>query len=150
MKHSILHLAVFILLLLLPSCLSEKGATRKDYVEGGFAYAKEVLHNSSPEEQYNLWLIKLDDTLASSNLTDDEKSVIKTLKDKLTPDMYRDDLSEDEQKQIEQANDSIEVVLINNYNWNEAKLFKYLGTILTEEEYNQCVKLHGVDSILQP
>ncbi|MBO7070837.1 MAG: bacteriocin fulvocin C-related protein [Bacteroidales bacterium] len=105
---------------------------RSELVKLSFVEQQAILSNLKPEIRERLWKDKLSDTMASNNLTQDEKSLIKTLYDNMEADMY---IEGTESHSIIIAEcEKLTEVLTNDYGWTEEKLFLYLMTIMTEKE----------------
>lgn len=90
----------------------------------------------SPEEKSQYWQYKLENTLQSKNLTDDEKEVIRPLMELSDKDHYEEDYQGDDSLIIDQITEELK----EKFGWDQAKLVKYLGTILTEEEIEENIR----------
>ena len=78
-------------------------------------------------------------TLASKNLTKEEKAVIKPLAALLTPKAYFDE-DTSEGLALRDAAEEAAGRLTKEYAWDELKLFKYLETFMTEQEYDEYLR----------
>lgn len=93
----------------------------------------------SPTEQCALMRNKLNDTLNSTNLTDEEKEIIRPLTDIITPELYQSN-DGSLNKAFEMMTESISSTLKDKYGWSDMKLFKYFETIMTEREFEEHVR----------
>lgn len=95
--------------------------------QAGFARA-----NFAPAVQAQLWMTKIEDTMSSPDLSDAEKDVIKKLVPCITESTFAGDRSE-----LAEISDEVGSILVEQYGWDEEKLFVYLSTFYTVEEYRR-------------
>lgn len=136
-------LATFIALsALVVSCCNTETKTfpmREELLSKTLPEQVEMLQSLAPEEQFDFWKIKLNNTLASKSLSDEEKDLIRPLADALTPKAYQEEETP-EGKALKQLSEEISARLKNEYNWSDLKVFKYFETIMTEQEYDEYLK----------
>lgn len=77
----------------------------------------------------------MDNTLKSKNLSDEEKEIIRPLETLLTKENYEDN-NDDDIEFINQVTEELK----EKFGWNDEKLYKYLGTVLTEEEVEENIR----------
>lgn len=99
----------------------------------------EMFQALTPELRCDLWRVKMANTLASKNLTKEEKAVIKPLAALLTPKAYFDE-DTSEGLALRKAAEEAAGRLTKEYAWDELKLFKYLETFMTEQEYDEYLR----------
>lgn len=146
MKKSITLLLFLSILVFFSSCENKnKGIpVREELLSMSLEEQVNMLQSSSPDVVYQYYKLKLDNTLKSKNLTDKEKAVIRPLKDMLSVECFSDPESEEDRELILMI-ESIEKTLVEDFGWDEKKLYKYFETIMTEEEFDLYVKRQNID-----
>lgn len=133
---SLLQLSFFSLFFfLITSCGQNRADIREELVSLTPCELQEKLNLLSARELCELWRYKMDNTLKSKNLSDEEKEIIRHLESLLTKENYEDH-NDDATAIIDQVTE----VLKEKFGWNEEKLYKYLGTVLTEEEVEENIR----------
>lgn len=113
------------------------------------AFREEILSKSIPEqtlyfqslsptEQCALMSTKINNTLSSTNITEEEKMILRPLAGLLKPELYQltdSPLNNSFDSMVQQITSTLK----NKYGWSDVKLFKYFETIMTEEEYDEYV-----------
>lgn len=120
---------------LITSCGQNRTDIREELVSLTPCELQEKLNLLSARELCELWRYKMDNTLKSKNLSDGEKEIIRPLESLLTKENYEDH-NDDATTIIDQVTE----VLKEKFGWNEEKLYKYLGTVLTEEEVEENIR----------
>lgn len=138
------------MIILVAGCSQNKGANTliyPDYALNDTLSRKDLLINIpiqkqiklskqlSPDIQSQLWLTKINDTLDSQALTEDEKGEIETLIPFLSPDYFaeKNDILSTKCEDLNHA-------MTTKYGWSEEKVFLYLGNFYTQKEYDIIVK----------
>lgn len=120
---------------LITSCGQNRTDIREELVSLTPCELQEKLNLLSARELCELWRYKMDNTLKSKNLSDGEKEIIRPLESLLTKENYENH-NDDATAIIDQVTE----VLKEKFGWNEEKLYKYLGTVLTEEEVEENIR----------
>ena len=139
---------LFLVALTMVSCKQknisgEKGGIRTDLVSMDFTALDEYVRNLSPEEKANLWKVKIQDTLESGNLSEAEKNTIREFSGIIDDDCY--EFGSAQSQEACEKSENLELTLIENFGWDEKKLFHYLGIVLTEDEIAIYNEKHGTD-----
>lgn len=127
---------------------NDEKAFREDLLSKTIPEQVMMLHSLTPEDQYQYWIKKMDNTLASKNLSKEEKNVIRPVRERMTIDLYRYSGTEE----CDSFNELVEqtvATLKDEFDWDDYKLFKYFETILTEEEYNEYLKRNSREDLLE-
>ena len=149
MKKVLIYLICLTLATLtLVSCKQKKGSSandgiRTELVSMDFIALDEYVKNLSPEEKADLWKLKIQDTLESDNLTEEEKAAIRDYSGILTKACYEGDTAQSHESC--EKSENLEQTLIEKFGWDEKKLFHYLGIVLTDAEIAVYNEKHGTD-----
>ena len=108
-----------------------------------FIALDEYVKNLSPEEKADLWKLKIQDTLESDNLTEEEKAAIRDYSGILTKACYEGDTAQSHESC--EKSENLEQTLIEKFGWDEKKLFHYLGIVLSDAEITVYNEKHGTD-----
>lgn len=136
MKHY-LFLAI---LLLLPACnISSDNfpsisgpVSYAELISKSLAEQQSIVGSLSAEERALLWSRKLDDTLASLSLTENEKNIIRPLRALICKEMFLPDTPE--RSLYNSLSPCIESLLTSQMGWDDKKMVVFLETIMTEKE----------------
>lgn len=120
---------------LITSCGQNRTGIREEMVSLTSCELQEKLNSLSAGELCELWRYKMDNTLKSKNLSDEEKEIIRPLNNLLTKENYEDH-NDDNEEIIDQVTQDLK----EKFGWNDEKLYKYLGTVLTEEEVEENIR----------
>lgn len=112
-------------------------AIREDLVSLSLPEQVHMIQALTPEKQCEYWKYKIENTLSSKNLSKSEKELIRPLLDYITPEAYAEN---DTSAAIQEFTDDLTATLIKEYKWDNQKLLKYLGTIMTEAEFTEYCK----------
>ena len=99
-----------------------------------------IIAKLNPKTRVALWIRKIDDTLASEQLNDREKNLIRPLRSMISQEVFIEGSPENEL--FNAFCPILEDLLIKEMGWDEKKLFKYLETVMTEEEISNCDYIH--------
>lgn len=121
--------------LLITSCGQNRTDIREDLVSLTPCELQKKTSTLSAGELCELWRYKMDNTLKSKNLSDEEKEIIRPLESLMIKENF-----EDNSDDYTEIMDQITGALKEKFGWDDAKLLKYLGTILTEEEFEENIK----------
>lgn len=136
-----------ILVIAVSSCKQKKDSSaeeiRTELISKDFIALDEYVKNLSPEEKADLWKLKIQDTLESDNLTEEEKAAIRDYSDILTKACYEGDTAQSHESC--EKSENLEQTLIDKFGWDEKKLFHYLGIVLTDAEIAVYNEKHGTD-----
>lgn len=119
---------------LVASCGQNRTDIREELVSLTPCELQKKLSTLSAGELSELWRHKMDNTLKSKNLSDEEKEIIRPLETLLTKENYED--NDDDTEFINQVTEELK----EKFGWNDEKLYKYLGTVLTEEEVEENIR----------
>ena len=119
---------------LVASCGQNRTDIREELVSLTPCELQKKLSTLSAWELSELWRHKMDNTLKSKNLSDEEKEIIRPLETLLTKENYED--NDDDTEFINQVTEELK----EKFGWNDEKLYKYLGTVLTEEEVEENIR----------
>ena len=122
------------------STASDDVAIREDIMFLSIPEQVHMIQTSTPEKQCEYWRYKIEDTLNSKYLSKTEKELIKPLLNYIIPEAYTEN---DTPTIIQEFTDDLIITLVNKYKWDDQKLFKYLGTIMTEAEYTEYCKRYN-------
>lgn len=121
---------------------------REDIVSLSLPQQVRMLQEIEPEEVFKYWRYKLENTMDSEILTPEEKKVIAPLLDEMTLAAYQDfktlEYNAEEEALLAHSEEIVET-LMSEYGWDEEKVFKYFGTIKTEQEYEESLKRGNID-----
>ena len=120
---------------LVASCGQNRTDIREELVSLTPCELQEKLSTLSAGELCELWRHKMHKTLKSKNLSDEEKEIIRPLETLLTKENYEDN-NDDDTEFINQLTEELK----EKFGWNDEKLYKYLGTVLTEEEVEENIR----------
>ena len=120
---------------LVASCGQNRTDIREELVSLTPCELQKKLSTLSAGELCELWRHKIDNTLKSNNLSDEEKEIIRPLETLLTKENYEDN-NDDDTEFINQLTEELK----EKFGWNDEKLYKYLGTVLTEEEVEENIR----------
>lgn len=120
---------------LVASCGQNRTDIREELVSLTPCELQKKLSTLSAGELCELWRHKIDNTLKSKNLSDEEKEIIRPLETLLTKEKYEDN-NDDDTEFINQLTEELK----EKFGWNDEKLYKYLGTVLTEEEVEENIR----------
>ena len=120
---------------LVASCGQNRTDIREELVSLTPCELQKKLSTLSAGELCELWRYKMDNTLKSKNLSDEEKEIIRHLESLLTKENYEDN-NDDDPEFINQLTEELK----EKFGWNDEKLYKYLGTVLTEEEVEENIR----------
>lgn len=120
---------------LVASCGQNRTDIREELVSLTPCELQKKLSTLSAGELSELWRHKMDNTLKSKNLSDEEKEIIRPLETLLTKENYEDN-NDDDTEFINQVTEELK----EKFGWNDEKLYKYLGTVLTEEEVEENIR----------
>ena len=136
-----------ILVIAVSSCKQKKDSSaeeiRTELISKDFIALDEYVKNLSPEEKADLWKLKIQDTLESENLTEEEKAAIRDYSDILTKACYEGDTAQSHE--LCEKSENLEQTLIEKFGWDEKKLFHYLGIVLTDAEIAVYNEKYGTD-----
>lgn len=134
-----------ILLLVLVSCANSPeriadiqindSLKRSDLVRHSLSEQREIIKSLQPEKQYELWKAKLEYVYSQKNLSKEESSIIRSMKENLSSDFF-------EQKDsvfLSELSNGI-LTLQEEYGWTEERIFINFMTIMTEEELSTLSK----------
>ena len=146
MKKIVCPTLLVLVLGLFFSCNNESSGTpiRDELLSLSHQEQVSMLQSSPSDVVCKYYQLKLDNTLKSKSLTDKEKAVIRPLKDKLKVECYADSESQ-AGLELRVMIESIEKSLVEDFGWDEKKLFKYFETIMTEEEFDLYLKRNNID-----
>lgn len=137
MKSFLLLICSFVLFIGCGQSSQKKGnPIREELVSLTPCELQDKLNMLPAEDLCEYWRYKMDNTLNSKNLTKEEKDVIRPLASLLTKEHYEDDAPANDTSLIDQ----ITIELKEKFGWNDEKLYKYLGTVLTEEELEENIR----------
>lgn len=144
---SVALIALSCIVLFATNCNSSSKDTeyREDLLSKSLPEQVLMLQQIKPEEAYQYWRIKLEDTINSQKLSDSEKAVIKPVLDYLTPELYEENCSEEISSRFNEITSSLQNTLKNEFGWSDAKIFKYFETIMTEAEYEEYLKRNDAE-----
>ena len=108
-----------------------------------FIALDEYVKNLSPEEKADLWKLKIQDTLESEDLSEEEKNLIRDFSDILNENCYEGDTAQSHEAR--EKGENLEQTLIEKFGWDEKKLFHYMGIVLTDAEIAVYNEKHGTD-----
>ncbi len=150
----LVYSAFLVLIIAVAGCVNQNGnkedenAFREDLLSKTIPEQVMMLQSLTPEDQYQYWIKKMDNTLASKNLSKEEKKVIRPVRERMTVDLYRYSGTE-ENNSFEELAEQTVATLKNEFGWDDYKVFKYFETILTEEEYNEYLKRISREDLLE-
>ena len=123
-------------ILLVCSCLQNTGnkapQVRNELISKDFVALDQYVKDASPKEKYELWTIKLADAINNAGLSEEEQAAIKPMYELLSVESFTPGTPECET--LRACTEDLEKRLIEEYNWDEKKLFHTLSLVLTEAE----------------
>ena len=104
-----------------------------------------LFRSFKPEKKVQLWNEKLSLLIASSNLTEKEKTHISKLKDYLKPHHYG---NKEKRKEFQDFAYEWEAYAREYLFWDDYELYIYVHTLLSEEEILKQISNRGVDDLI--
>lgn len=105
---------------------------REDIVSMSLPNQRAYVVSLTPEQRYELWKYKLEDTLTSMSLTKEEKAVISPLYKSLCVDSFTSGTEQYDLFAIMCTD--VNKSLRDQFGWDDLKMFRFLETVMTEKE----------------